>query len=183
MGVTRLRLARFGCRNRPFYRLVAIDSRKFREAAPLEYVRRRRRRRRRRRACTAALAPPSAALAYASPPYTSPPPPPPRVVSFSLKPQLGTYDPLPYSLDETKEVRLKVDRIKYWLSVGAQPSERVSYLLWRSGVVPAPPVRFSPSKAMSKDKLKALGGKAAMHTMSEARLRLLQAQAAPPQLR
>ena len=39
MGVTRLRLARFGCRNRPFYRIVAIDSRKFREAHPLEYVR------------------------------------------------------------------------------------------------------------------------------------------------
>lgn len=39
MGVTRLRLARFGCRNRPFYRVVAIDSRKFRDAAPLEYVR------------------------------------------------------------------------------------------------------------------------------------------------
>ena len=40
MGVTRIRLARFGCRNTPAYRLVAIDSRKFREAAPLEYVRR-----------------------------------------------------------------------------------------------------------------------------------------------
>ena len=38
MGVTKLRLARFGCRNRPFYRIVAIDSRKWRDAAPLEYV-------------------------------------------------------------------------------------------------------------------------------------------------
>jgi small subunit ribosomal protein S16 len=62
-------------------------------------------------------------------------------------------------LDQTKEVRLKVDRIKYWLSVGAQPSERVSYLLWRSGVIPAPPLRFSPSKELSKDKIKEAAGK------------------------
>jgi len=38
MGVTKIRLARFGCRNRPFYRVVAIDSRKARDAAPIEYV-------------------------------------------------------------------------------------------------------------------------------------------------
>ena len=78
---------------------------------------------------------------------------------LSPSPQLGTYDPLPYVLDQTKEVRLKVDRIKYWLSVGAQPSERVSYLLWRSGVIPAPPLRFSPSKELSKDKIKEAAGK------------------------
>jgi small subunit ribosomal protein S16 len=39
MGIVRLRLARFGCRNRPFYRFVAIDARKARDAKPLEYVR------------------------------------------------------------------------------------------------------------------------------------------------
>ncbi len=38
MGVTRLRLARFGGRNRPFFKVVAIDSRKARDARPLEYV-------------------------------------------------------------------------------------------------------------------------------------------------
>lgn len=38
MGVVKLRLARFGVRNNPFYRIVAIDSRKAREARPLEYV-------------------------------------------------------------------------------------------------------------------------------------------------
>ena len=39
MGIVRLRLARFGCKNRPFYRLVAIDSRRARDAKPIEYVR------------------------------------------------------------------------------------------------------------------------------------------------
>jgi ribosomal protein S16 len=93
-------------------------------------------------------------------PLTSSTPPPPPFPALPRSLQLGTYDPLPYVLDQTKEVRLKVDRIKYWLSVGAQPSERVSYLLWRSGVIPAPPVRFSPSKAISKEKAKeAAGGK------------------------
>ena len=39
MGIVRLRLARFGSRNRPFWRIVAIDSRKPRDAKPIEYVR------------------------------------------------------------------------------------------------------------------------------------------------
>lgn len=34
---------------------------------------------------------------------------------------LGTYDPL----RETADVRLKADRVKYWLGVGAQPTETV----------------------------------------------------------
>jgi ribosomal protein S16 len=91
------------------------------------------------------------------------------VCVFCLRAQLGTYDPLPYALDESKEVRLKIDRIKYWLSVGAQPSERVSYLLWRSGLAPAPPLRLSPSKQISKEKAKAAKGTAAFSTLSEAR--------------
>ena len=34
---------------------------------------------------------------------------------------VGTYDPL----REPADVRLKADRVKYWLGVGAQPSETV----------------------------------------------------------
>lgn len=60
---------------------------------------------------------------------------------------MGTYDPFPYSLDGVKEVRIKVDRLKYWLSVGAQPSERVAFLLWRAGMLPAPPIRYQPQKS------------------------------------
>lgn len=66
--------------------------------------------------------------------------------------QLGTYDPKQYALDGVKEVRLRMDRIKYWLGVGAQPSDRVAYLLWRSGLLPTPPIRFQPSKSKSKQK-------------------------------
>ncbi len=64
--------------------------------------------------------------------------------------QIGTYNPVPYALDGVKEVSLQVDRVKYWLSVGAQPSERVSYLLWRAGLVPAPPIHMTPTKWLTK---------------------------------
>ena len=41
--------------------------------------------------------------------------------------ELGSYDPMVKNTDE--RVRLKPDRIKYWMSVGALPSERVQTLL------------------------------------------------------
>ncbi len=54
---------------------------------------------------------------------------------FFLK-QLGTYDPLPSRVDNMREVRLNVERIKYWLAVGAQPSKRVSNLLAQARIIP-----------------------------------------------
>jgi small subunit ribosomal protein S16 len=41
--------------------------------------------------------------------------------------ELGSYDPMVKNTDE--RVRLKPDRIKYWMSVGAKPSEKVTVLL------------------------------------------------------
>jgi small subunit ribosomal protein S16 len=40
--------------------------------------------------------------------------------------ELGSYDPMVKSTDD--RVRLKPDRIKYWMSVGAKPSEKVEVL-------------------------------------------------------
>ena len=40
--------------------------------------------------------------------------------------ELGTYDPMVKNTDD--RVTLRPDRIKYWLSVGAQPSEKVAVL-------------------------------------------------------
>ena len=51
--------------------------------------------------------------------------------------ELGYYDPMSRN-PETQTV-LEVSRIRYWLSVGAQPSEKVAVLLKKHGVVkPAP---------------------------------------------
>jgi small subunit ribosomal protein S16 len=41
--------------------------------------------------------------------------------------ELGSYDPMVKNTDE--RVRLKPDRIKYWMSVGAKPSEKVEVLI------------------------------------------------------
>jgi len=41
--------------------------------------------------------------------------------------ELGSYDPMVKNTDD--RVRLKPDRIKYWLGVGAKPSERVEVLI------------------------------------------------------
>ena len=48
-----------------------------------------------------------------------------------FKEQLGFYNPL------TKEKNLKAERIKYWLSVGAQASDTVHNLLVKEGVLKA----------------------------------------------
>jgi small subunit ribosomal protein S16 len=40
--------------------------------------------------------------------------------------ELGSYDPMVKNTDE--RVQLKPERIKYWLSVGAKPSEKVAVL-------------------------------------------------------
>ena len=81
--------------------------------------------------------------------------------------QLGTYNPIPYELDTTKEVRLRLDRIKYWLSVGAQPSDRVNFLLWRAGILPAPPIHYTPQRWVPKKVLRE-ESKKKFHTLSDA---------------
>ncbi|CBK23278.2 Ribosomal protein S16 [Blastocystis hominis] len=58
--------------------------------------------------------------------------------------EVGTYNPIPLD-DGIKEVRLNVDRIKYWLSVGAQPSET-------AGILPPLPLHPYCESAVSKKK-------------------------------
>jgi small subunit ribosomal protein S16 len=49
--------------------------------------------------------------------------------------KLGTYNPL---LPKDSEDRIKMDmeRIQYWLSQGAQPTDRVSRMLEAAGAIP-----------------------------------------------
>jgi small subunit ribosomal protein S16 len=47
---------------------------------------------------------------------------------------IGTYDPL----TDPATIKLDGDRAKHWLSVGAQPTERVVKLMAREGLVEAP---------------------------------------------
>ena len=47
--------------------------------------------------------------------------------------ELGLYDPLHKEVD--KQISFKRERIEYWLSVGAQPSDTVANLLEKAGIL------------------------------------------------
>ncbi len=47
--------------------------------------------------------------------------------------ELGWFDPI---APEDKQINLKVDRVAYWLSVGAQPSRTAKGLIRRIGADP-----------------------------------------------
>ena len=68
---------------------------------------------------------------------------------------LGFYNPLP-SKDGAKEIAADVDRARYWLANGAQPSDRVAWLLAKVGVLPEPPQRESKKFEIPKSIQKAL---------------------------
>lgn len=48
--------------------------------------------------------------------------------------ELGWYDPR--NLDPTKQFKVDAERVKYWLSVGAQPSDTIRSLLKKNGIDP-----------------------------------------------
>ena len=60
--------------------------------------------------------------------------------------KLGTYNPL-LAKDDASRVNLNEERIKYWLSQGAQPSDRVAIFLGKAGVIPMPERKNNPQKA------------------------------------
>lgn len=67
--------------------------------------------------------------------------------------QVGHYDPVP-GKDGNKHVGLNIERIRYWLSVGAQPSDTVARLLGQAGVIPRPPLGMHKGRIKSPDKYK-----------------------------
>ncbi|KAL2049944.1 hypothetical protein ABVK25_009811 [Lepraria finkii] len=88
--VLKIRLARFGKRNKPFYNIVVAQARSARNSKPLEV--------------------------------------------------LGTYDPVPKPAPfgegkPFKDIKLDISRAKYWLGVGAQPSEPAWRLLSMIGLL------------------------------------------------
>ena len=97
-----IRLSRGGAKKRPYYRIVAADSRKPRDGKYLE--------------------------------------------------QIGTYNPL-LAKDDEGRVKLNEDRARYWLGVGAQPSDRVARFLDAAGIRERE-ARNNPQKAEPGEKAK-----------------------------
>src|SRR6201989_927280 len=64
--------------------------------------------------------------------------------------KIGTYNPM-LAKDDEKRVVLDADRAKHWISVGAQPTDRVARFLDAAGVKERP-ARNNPNKAKPGEK-------------------------------
>ncbi|CAM9673264.1 unnamed protein product [Choristocarpus tenellus] len=83
---------------------------------------------------------------------------------------VGNYDPIA-NRSGVKEVTFNVERVKYWLSVGAQASDRVEWLLGQFGILPPQVPRTSQTMQHipKKQRAEALkGGQSrSLHTYRE----------------
>src|SRR5215216_3801910 len=66
--------------------------------------------------------------------------------------KVGVYNPL-LAKDSPERVKLDADRISHWLSVGAQPSDRVLRFLDAAGIKERP-ARMNPKKGEPGEKAK-----------------------------
>lgn len=101
--VVRIRLARHGTRHNPFHHIVVINQRVARNAKPIELV------------------------GVFDPIPRAPETPFPKY-PFQKDGTLLKSSTLP-NIEKVKKVEWSVERIKYWISVGAQPSKAVMRLL------------------------------------------------------
>ncbi|MHA1600327.1 MAG: 30S ribosomal protein S16 [Alphaproteobacteria bacterium] len=65
--------------------------------------------------------------------------------------KIGTYNPM-VAKDHPDRLHLDLERAKHWLSVGAQPSERVARFLGHADVIPKPTVREQTKKDKPRPK-------------------------------
>tara|TARA_B100000427_G_scaffold287467_1_gene262082 strand:+ start:8762 stop:9082 length:321 start_codon:yes stop_codon:yes gene_type:complete len=63
---------------------------------------------------------------------------------------IGQYNPT----QDPVAVTVKEDRVNYWISVGAQPTETVKRLLTGLGLMKAKPLQSSNQKVAKKDRKK-----------------------------
>lgn len=60
--------------------------------------------------------------------------------------KLGTYDPM-LAKDNENRIKMDMDRVKHWLGLGAQPTDRVARFLEAAGVIEKK-VRSNPKSAV-----------------------------------
>ena len=65
--------------------------------------------------------------------------------------KVGFFNPL-LPKDKTERLSIDIERIKYWLGQGAQPSERIARFLGEAKLIPMPKQRNNPIKALPKKK-------------------------------
>jgi len=65
--------------------------------------------------------------------------------------KIGTHNPM-VAKDHPDRLHLDLERAKHWLSVGAQPSDRVARFLGQAGVIPMPAQRVQTKKSQPRPK-------------------------------
>ena len=69
--------------------------------------------------------------------------------------RLGSYDPM-LPADHKARITLHEERIKHWLTVGAQPTERLARVLANAGLVEAPERHEQPLQSLPREERKKL---------------------------
>ena len=73
--------------------------------------------------------------------------------------KIGSYNPL-LPKDKKERIKVEFERVKYWISKGAQPTLRVSRILGEMELMPMPKPGNNPHKAIpKKDRKKTEGDK------------------------
>jgi len=65
--------------------------------------------------------------------------------------RVGTYNPM-LPQEHPDRIKLDGDRIKHWLGVGAQPSDRVARFLGQAEIIPMPAISETPKKSAPRTK-------------------------------
>ncbi|MCX8506012.1 MAG: 30S ribosomal protein S16 [Alphaproteobacteria bacterium] len=65
--------------------------------------------------------------------------------------KLGSYNPM-VERDHPGRLNLEIERVKHWLSVGAQPTDRVAKFLSDKGLMAAPVRRETPQQSAPRKK-------------------------------
>ena len=67
--------------------------------------------------------------------------------------KIGSYNPL-LPKDKKERIKVEAERVKYWMSKGAQPTLRVSRILGEAQIMPMPKPGNNPQKAVPKRRKK-----------------------------
>ena len=70
--------------------------------------------------------------------------------------KIGSYNPL-LPKDKKERIKVEAERVKYWMSKGAQPTLRVSRILGEAQIMPMPKPGNNPQKAVPKKERKKAG--------------------------
>ena len=70
--------------------------------------------------------------------------------------KVGSFNPL-LPKDKKERIKVEAERVKYWMSKGAQPTLRVSRILGEAQIMPMPKAGNNPQKAVPKKERKKEG--------------------------